>query len=187
MGFNFDGAGFDFSTKPKTTGKKKSVEPETDYQKRNKQEQDRRKLATCANFSTQVCFNSENDMKEFQNLLGAEKQFYACCNIEEIVSGFKEQKRDWKVKITTDAQNIEWWDEKPKFEDTCKNDLKVFMEMAETADKATEFKNVYNSPYYFVLVAKDDNDLTDFLTRHKLFRYGERRLNGSKWLADIKA
>ena len=187
MGFNFDGAGFDFSTKPKITGKKKSAEPETDYQKRNKQEQDRRKLATCSNYFTTVCFKSENELKEFQKLLGSEKLFYPCCEIEEIISKFKRQSRDWKIKITTEIDKIDWWQEQATFEATCKKDLEETAKILKQRDKESNYRDVYNSRFSFVLVAKDDDDLTDFLTRHKLFRYGERRLNGSKWLADIKA
>ena len=187
MGFNFDGAGFDFSTKPKTAGKKKSAEPETDYQKRNKQEQDRRKLATCADYNSIVTFKSEQDLKDMQKQLGVEKLFYAICEIEGIVENFPKQKRDWKIKTTCDSQDVEYWGEKETFEETCKNDLNNFLKLAEIADKTTEVKNVYNSPYYFVIIGKDDNDMQRFLTEHKLFRYGDRFLDGSKWLADIKA
>lgn len=185
MGFNFQGSGFDFSAKP-AKSKKKTKEPTTDYQQRNKQEQDRRKLATCAEYFSRVTFSTEDELKEFQNLLGESKQFYVCCDIEETVAGFSQQKRDWRVKVTTDIQKVDFWDEEPTFEETCKTDLKGFMKLAEEADKVTSSKNVYNSPYFFVLIAKDDADMQRFLTEHKLFRYGDKFLNGSQWLQDIK-
>ena len=184
MAFNFNGEGFNFSASSK--GKRKTKQPTTDYQQRNKQEYDRRKLATCIAYTTEVCFNSEVELKHFQKLLGAEKQFYPCCEIEDIIASFPVSKRDWKTKITTDIQKIDFWEEKKTFEQTCKNDLKECLKLLKQADSLTEVKNIYNSPYFVVLVAKDDDDLTDFLTRHKLFRYGERRLDGSKWLKDIK-
>ena len=186
MGFNFDGAGFDFSAKTAKSTKKKK-EPATDYQQRNKQEQDRRKLATCAEYFSRVMFSTEKELKDFQKILGAEKQFYACCEIEETVASFPEQKRDWKVKATTDIQEIGMWDEESSFEETCKTDLRKFLQFAEEADKTKESKNVYNSPYYFVLVAKDNEDMQRFLTEHKMFRYGDKYLNGSQWLKDINS
>lgn len=185
MGFNFQGAGFDFSAKP-AKSKKKTKEPTTDYQQRNKQEQDRRKLATCSNFSSIVCFENEKDLINMQKEFGELKKFYPCCEIENVVANFPTQKRDWRTKVTSDFDKINWWDEEDTFEKTCKTDLKEFMKLAEQADKKKSSKNVYNSPYYFVLVAKDDEDMQNFLTEHKLFRYGDRFLNGSQWLQDIK-
>lgn len=185
MGFNFKGAGFNFAQKAKQMQKNK--EPETDYQQRNKQEQDRRKIATCSNYFTTVCFKAEAELRTFQKLLGSQSEFYACCNIESIVANFPTAKRDWKTRVTTSTAKISLWNEKETFEQTCKNDLQEFMKLANQVDKTKDCKNVYNSPFYFVLVAKDDGDMQNFLTKHKLFRYGDRYLNGSKWLNDIQA
>lgn len=186
MSFNFNGSGFDFSAKP-TKKAKQSKEPTTDYQQRNKQEQDRRKLATCSNYFTTVCFKTQREKQDFQQLLGSVKEFYSCKEIEDVISKFSEQKRDWKIKVSTEIENINWWQEQATFEDTCRKDLEETFKLLQNKDKESNYQNIFNSCYYVVLIARDDKDLIDFLTNYKLFRYGERRLDGSKWLADIQA
>lgn len=185
MGFNFENKGFDFSPQSKQKTGKKAKEPTTDYQERNKQEQDRRKLATCTEYFSRVMFKTEQELKAFQELLGAQKQFYSCKEIEEIVATFPTHKRDWKVKATTEVQEVPMSEEQSTFEETCVADLEQFIELAEIADQATESNNIFNSPHFLIFVAKDNEDMQAFLTRHKLFRYGDKYLDGSQWMADI--
>ena len=183
MGFNFQGTGFDFSAKP-AKSKKKTKEPTTDYQQRNKQEQDRFKLATCSNFFSTVCFNTENENKEFQKKLGAEQTYYPICEFEEVFGEFKKHNRDWKTKEKITKANFEKWDDPSTFEETCINDLKHLLFLFEKA-KENEIKYVLDSPFFIVIIAKDDDDMQKFLTENKLFRYGDRFLDGSAWLKDI--
>lgn len=183
MSFNFNGGGFDFSAKP-TKKAKQSKEPTTDYQQRNKQEQDRFKLATCSNFFSTVCFNTEEEKKEFQKRLGSERTYYAICEFEEVFGSFKKHSRDWKTKERITKADFEKWEDPATFEDVCINDLKHLFTLFEEA-KNKEIKYVLDSPFFIALVAKDDEDMQKFLTQYKLFRYGDRFLDGSSWLRDI--
>lgn len=184
MSFNFENKGFDFSPQSKQKTGKKAKEPTTDYQERNKKEQDRFKLATCSNFFSIVCFNTEEEKQKFQKLLGAEKQFYSCLEIEEVVATFPTHKRDWKVKEKITKADFERWEDPPTFEEICQNDLEHLLTLFDLA-KSKKAGYVLDSPYFFVLIAKDDEDMQRFLTNNKLFRYGDRFLDGSSWLADI--
>ena len=185
MNFSFENKGFDFSPKSKQKTGRKAKEPTTDYQERSKKEQDRRKLATCTEYFSRVMFKTEQELQEFQQLLGAVKCFYSCKEIEEVVATFPVHKRDWKIKATTEVQEVPMWEEESTLEATCATDLKKFIELAEIADQATSSKSIFNSPHFLVFVAKDNEDMQEFLTRHKLFRYGDKYLDGSQWLADI--
>ena len=176
--------GFDFSSK-KTRASRVQT---SDYASRAKQEQKRFRLATCTAFYVMVCFATEDDLRAFQDKLGDSRKYIPGRDVEDKIAAFPTHNRDWRTKTVGGVApdplaNVEYTD---GLEVDCKRELVALQSAFGSVDmRPDRAAHVADSPYWFVIVCKDDDDMLRFLTEYKLLRYGDKYLDGSKWLHDI--
>ena len=180
--------GFDFTPNSARKKTRSQKAPISDYQARSKREQQRRKLVTCTAFYVVVCFETETDMQTMQSRLGDARKYIPACDVEEAVAALPKFDSDWRVTLKgcvapDPTSAVTYVDD---LEVDCKSELATIEQAFDSCDEhPAKADNVADSPYWFVIVGRDNDDIAEFAERHSLLRYGDKVLDGSRWLIDI--
>lgn len=194
-----------FAAKVKHETAKGDTAPEyaKDYRERAKAEQDRRKLATCVDFYSVVCFKTDDELKRFKDSVlsstlswGGGGVYYKGEDFAEALerAGFgRTAKRSVPKKPVTYRPSLPnpCAENETKYTGVMEHDIyldfmaiyKAFIEWPAVEP----VRHVFDSPHWLCAVFKSGDDLRDFIASHGLSRYtdGVRNLDGSAMLKRI--
>lgn len=166
-------------------------EAATDYQGRAKAEAKRFKLAACDDFWAAICFKTPAECEEFMELTGFSPVTFGDDAAELLVRVMPEVNRRTRPAVVRGAIRYPYTFKGVAYthnlEADCKLEAAALVEAIRSRKDRPSYRAASDSPYYVSLVCRDDDDRSALYDRFGLWRYGAGYLDGSAWLARIKA
>lgn len=179
MGFNF---------KAKKT-KANPQEADSGYRQRAKQETDRFKLATDADFWFSVCFKTKKDEEEFRKKLKLEeKRYFSGVEFAEKTKHLENTKKGFPAKIGSHPAKkdpLASVDYTENLETDCFLEAAALLEAFRSVKPKEEYKDATDSAYWIAVYFKSQTDKDKYLEDHCLLKYGDKYINGTAWLSKL--
>lgn len=165
--------------------------PETDYQARSKAEAKRFKLAACDDFWACICFKTPAERDAFMELTGFSPVTFGDDAAELLARVMPEVNRRSRPADIRGAIRYPYVFEHVEYtynlEADCKLEAAALVEAIRSRRDRPSYRAASDSPYFVTLVCRDDDDRDALYDRFGLWRYGAGYLDGSAWLARLRA
>lgn len=165
--------------------------PETDYQGRAKAEAKRFMLAACDDFWAAICFKTPSEREEFMELTGFSPVTFGDDAAELLSKVMPEVNRRQRPAVVRVAIRYPYTFENVAYthnlEQDCRLEAAALVEAIRSRKDRPSYRAASDSPYYVALVCRDDDDRDALYDRFGLWRYGAGYLDGSAWLARLRA
>ena len=165
--------------------------PETDYQARGAAEAKRRALATDGEFWACVCFKTADDMAAFQERTGFDRVTF-CDQARELLADIMpEVNRRSRPARVMGGEHLPYVFAGVEYthglEEDCKREAAALVSALRDRRPRQAYRSATDSPYYIVLVCESRADREALYDRFGLWRFGAGYLDGSAWLARLRA
>ena len=165
--------------------------PETDYQARNEAEAARRALATDGEFWACVCFKTADDMEAFRELTGFERVTFGDRARELLAEAMPEVNRRSRPARVMGGERLPYVFADVEYthglEEDCRREAAALVSALRARRPRQAYRSATDSPYYIVLVCESKADREALYDRFGLWRFGAGYLDGSAWLARLRA
>lgn len=183
MGFKFEKPG-----RKKAADQAVLTADQKAYRDREKQEEERYKLAVDSRFWICFCFHDAEERAKFVELSQADEEFFCFGDILRDVFTDKigiQNKRQFKPKVPVGdpaPDPFEGLEPTESLEADCLAEADAILAAWDAMGIKDRYDNIWDSAYYVTAVFRDSNDTEQFIREFALAKYGDLYMDGSKIL-----
>lgn len=158
------------------------------YRDREKQEEERFKLAVDSGFWICFCFHDAEERARFAEIASADDEFFCFGDVLREVFAERigvQNKRQFKPKqpIGDAAPDpFEGMEPSDSLEADCIREANALLAAFDAAERRDRYDNVWDTAYYVTAIFRDSRDVEQFIREFALAKYGDLYMDGSKIL-----
>lgn len=166
----------------------------TNKQYRNRAEKEKKRLedATDTEFWFAVCFYNKKDKACFCETVGLTKGICSGIELRKYTAKYKpaNEKKQFVKQIQKGAIGKNKLEEMVEYcgdlECDSLAELIALRHLLNNVKKQKTYKDATDSHYYFIVYFRDREDKEQYLKEYNLLHLGDKYINGSVWLKEIK-